>query len=424
MLEIGENLQFANYPSEVDRINTEFYNKIKYPWAPNAFERVRTKKFWHKMMSHDLGYWYDTVLPKNCQIWVAGCGTNQAIFTAMRFPDAFVMGSDLSRESLEICKKNAETLNISNLELRNESINNVNYSSRFDYIISTGVIHHNSDPIISLQKLSKALKPLGVMELMVYNKFHRINTAAFQLAVRILTQCDITPNLEKELPIARMIVNSYQGTNKMKELFETIKNEPEAAFTDSLLQPVEHSYTVESLENIVSECGLELLVSRLDQFSHAANNIDWNLRFKEDKLQDLYDSLPDTRRWYITNLLQQENSPMLWFYLQKRNCPRLRKSEKQICEEFLNTKFKRTNLEKDVFILNENGTYDNKPITVNFPVKRFLSKEVEQFYDQLNEDENIKETFKKCAIKTSFSAVNFFRISLATSGNPFLEVYS
>lgn len=420
MLEIGQNLQFTDDQLKIDKLNAEFYGKIKYPWSPSAFEKVLKDDFWRKMIAQDLGYWQNEILAKNCKVWVAGCGTNQAVFSAMKFQDSRIIGSDLSKESLEITNKNAKMLHLNNLELLHESINDVCYFQEFDYITCTGVIHHNANPQISLQKLSDALKPSGIMELMVYNKFHRINTASFQLATRILAQCDDKPDLEKELFVAKMIVNGLKEKNEMAELLEMVKHEPEASFADSLLQPVEHSYTIESLRVMADKCGLELLHFCPNQFDANANNIDWNLQFKNKELQALYDNFSDIKRWYITNLLRQEKSPLLWFYLQKKDCPRLRKSEKQICDEFLNTKFKRIKSKKQIFILNEDNIYE-EPISIDFPAKRFSSDKVKYIYNQLDENENIKKTFEKCGIEINYSNVNFFRLNLATSANPYIE---
>ena len=120
---IGHNLQFSNNEFLVDKLNTEFYEKIKFPWAPRSFDKITRNDFWSKMLAQDIGFWDKEMLSKNSTIWVAGCGTNQALFTALKFPDHHVIGSDLSRESLEQCKRNALQLNVHNLELRNESKN-------------------------------------------------------------------------------------------------------------------------------------------------------------------------------------------------------------------------------------------------------------------------------------------------------------
>src|SRR6185295_11390114 len=136
----------------------------------------------------------------------AGCGTNQAVLTALRFPKARVVGSDVSSKSLEICSETATQLGVKNLELKEESINQVPYREEFDYIISTGVIHHNASPQATLAKISAALKPDGVLELMVYNRFHWTVPAAFQKAIRLMGSNGSGVNFDSELVIAKAMI--------------------------------------------------------------------------------------------------------------------------------------------------------------------------------------------------------------------------
>lgn len=424
MTNLGENIQFATSQEEVDKINKEFYEKIKYPWAPLAFEKIMRPDFWSKMLSQDLGYFNQNVFPQNSTIWVAGCGTNQAIFTALKFPEAHIIGSDLSKESLSICQKNAEDLKVGNIELRCESINTIDYCNMFDYIICTGVIHHNSNPSLALQALAKALKKDGIIELMVYNKFHRLTTSAFQLAIRLLVNSGIVPRLDKEIPIARMIMKSFKNKNLMGGLLESLEGVPDAAFADALLQPVEHSYTIESLDKIASEANLEVLSFCMDQFSCSKNNFTWNIEFEDHNLQILYDSLTDTKRWQISNLLLGEESPMLWFYFQKKDSTRRRKTEKQMCVDFLNTKFKRVNLQKKLYILRDNDSYNEDPMIVRFPSQKiWVSEDVKKVYFNLNEKSCISETLEKCGMEPMFTTVNKLRSCLTTSAFPHLEAY-
>ena len=424
MMNLGENLQFAANQKEVDVINEKFYGKIKYPWPPAAFEKITRSDFWTKMISQDIGYWQKNIFPKNMNIWVAGCGTNQAIFTALKFPEARIIGSDLSKESLHICQKNADNLEIKNLELRHESINSVKYSNLFDYIVCTGVIHHNSNPVIALSRLTKALKSNGIIELMVYNKFHRLTTSAFQLAIRLLVEGSTEPNLDKELPIAKMLVKNFKNETSMGNFLKTVDSLPDAAFADALLQPVEHSYTIESLIKIASECNLELLTFCIDQFSCIGTNFTWNLDFEDHNLQNLYDNLSDNKRWQITNLLKGEKSPMLWFYMQKRDSSRQRKTERQICEEFLNTKFKKVDLLKNLYVQKSDNSYSKEPMTVRFPpIRNFLFDEVKKIYCNLDEDIPIRYTLQKQKINQTFNTINKLRSCLATSSFPYLEAY-
>src|SRR5215467_15104687 len=162
-----DNLILTRSNVSVDQINAVFYNKFPYPWQAHKFDYLQDPYFETRLLNQDVGSWNFRVVPKCPRIWVAGCGTNQALITALKFPKAAILGTDLSTSSLEHCTETARALGICNLVLKQESINQSAYKERFDYIISTGVIHHNAFPEDTLRKLAAAMKPYGILELMV-----------------------------------------------------------------------------------------------------------------------------------------------------------------------------------------------------------------------------------------------------------------
>ena len=313
-----QNLHFAASQQEVDRLNSEFYGDIRYPWPPQYFDRLRRADLAPRMLAQDVGCWQGALLPDEPRVWVAGCGTNQALFTALRFPRGQVLGSDLSAASLAICRANAESLGVGNLELERESINAASHAGCFDYVVCTGVIQCNADPALPLSRLAEALRPAGVLELMVYNRFHRVLTSAFQNALWLLLGKPAQPDLARDRPVARRLVETFHHSNLMSRFLGACGGLPDAAFADTLLQPVEHSHTVASLEELARRCGLEMLTSCNDAFSRTQGEADWNLELEDPGLRRLYEALPDVERWQITNLLLAEASPMLWFYFQRR----------------------------------------------------------------------------------------------------------
>lgn len=418
--EVGHSLSAATSQGEVDRLNSEFYGKIKYPWPPTAFDRVIERGFWSRMLGQDIGSWDRPVVPEGGAVWVAGCGTNQALITALKFPEAQVLGSDLSEQSLEVCRRNADSLGVENLTLVRESLNEVPYRDRFDYVVCTGVIHHNADPSVPLHGLARALKPEGVMELMVYNQYHRITTAAFQVAIRTMLGTGERPDLEKELPVARKFVETFNESSLMSRFLKTRAADQDAAFCDALLQPVEHSYTVGSLEALATGCALELLTFAIDPFSKKAGAVDWNLSLRDPGLQATYGALPDTRRWQITNHLMLSDSPMLWFYLQRKDSPRPRKSEEQICKEFGERRFRRSSTEVEMFLKGQTGTYQKMPERRPFPGQP-RDAAVLKLYTALDEKLPLGETLRKLGATPSFALLNKARINLATSAFPFLH---
>ncbi len=419
-----ENLLLVTSSNRVDDINARFYSRFTYPWQPMKFDYCLDPDFETVMLNQNLGDWKHNVLPKNSKIWVAGCGTNQAIFTALRFPNAIVLGTDLSSKSLEISANVAKDLNISNLQLKEESINKIDYKEKFDYIICTGVIHHNADPKSSLQKLTTALKPTGILELMVYNRYHRIYTSVFQKAIRILGSNTGAINFESELFITQKLINSSQSGNSISDLISDLmyqyQDVPESALADTLMQPVEYSYTVESLEDLANTCGLELVAPCLNQFDKAQETFSWNMTFKDSDLQNLYNSLPDLHRWQVSNLLLLEKSPMLWFYLQRQDSGRPVKSEKRICEEFLDTKFIKAESIYKTYILGEDEKYMLLPNSFPFPLVH-LDVQEKKIFDLVDAKISMREIFERLSLKMSFQAINQVRLKLTTSAFPYLK---
>lgn len=419
-----ENRLLATSSNEVDDINARFYSKFTYPWAPMKFDYCMEPYFETVMLNQNLGNWKHNFFPQDFKIWVAGCGTNQAIFTALRFPTAIVLGTDISSKSLERCADIARNLNISNLQLKEESINKIDYKENFDYIICTGVIHHNADPKSTLDKIGTALKPTGILELMVYNRYHRITTSAFQKAIRILGSDRGAINFESELSITQKLINSSPTENSISDLISNLinqcKNLPESHLADTLMQPVEYSYTVESLEDLASICGLELVAPCLNQIDKAQRTFSWNMTFKDSAIQNLYDSLPDLQRWQVSNLLLFEKSPMIWFYLQRQDSGRPVKSEKEICEEFLDTKFMKAESIYKSYILGDDEKYRLLPNSFSLPLAH-LDVQEKKILDSVDAKISMRDIFDRLGIKMSFQAINQVRLKLTTSAFPYLK---
>ncbi|HXQ35448.1 MAG TPA: class I SAM-dependent methyltransferase, partial [Anaerolineales bacterium] len=414
------NLMLVESIASVDKLNAEFYGLFPYPWRAVKFDYLQDPFLETMLLNQDVGMWQHDRFPEKLAIWVAGCGTNQAVFTALRFPQARVMASDVSAVSLDICAGTAKQLGISNLELKQESINGVEYQNEFDYIISTGVIHHNADPQATLDKIAAALKPSGVLELMVYNRFHWTIPAAFQKATRILGRDGTALSFESDLELAKEIIGEL-SQETLIGVISKYRDYSDAMLADELLQPVLHSYTVESLADMAASCGLEIILPCLNQFDKAERKISWNMEFQSARLREIYDSLPDLRRWQVTNLLLREKSPQLWFYLQHKNSTPERKSEKQVCEEFLDATFARAMTTQRGFIQGQDGNYRLLSKSISFPVLP-PDPSVKKIFDAVDGRRPMKEIFTELNLETTFAAVNKARIMLATSAFPYLKV--
>lgn len=402
----------------VDEINSKFYSRFNFPWVPAALPYYRDKGFWTAALNQDLGYWDRPRFQGPLRIWIAGCGTNQAVLTAMRFPDAQVTGSDISPRSLEACQRMAEQTGVSNLTLRRESLNQVSYSRQFDYIISTGVIHHNADPSLTLRNIVRALKPDGVLELMVYNYYHRILTTAFQKAIRILGGQRDSPNLDQEMACTQCLLDRFPIDNLMKDFLQSQRDAPEAALADMLLQPVEYSYTIASLASLVDHSGLEMLLHCIRQWDR--QSMDWNMQFQDREVREAYEALDDLDRWQVSNLLMGERSPLLWFYMQRKSSNYPRISEKELCERFLDTVFTRHQTGCGSFVLRDER-FEREPALRTYPTPARPAEPIARaVYDRVDGSQPMRSICRKLGIGNDFCRINRLRLHLATSGFPYL----
>jgi SAM-dependent methyltransferase len=414
------NLTMARSKEETDQINKKFYGRYNYPWPPSAIPAYPAG-IAKLMLEQDIGCWDHRRIPARPKIWVAGCGANQALFTALKFPEAEVLGTDISSTSLAACKKNAEQIGINNLKLEEKSLNEVAVKDEYDYIICTGVVHHNAKPRETLSKIAGALKRNGVLELMVYNYYHRLQTTACQKAVRTFYDAGAGLDMDIELSLSAMLIRDFPYQNLMGEFIRSFADAPEAAMADSLLQPVEYSYTIESLASLAGECNLECLLHCLNQFDVTEQQINWNMKFGNSSIQDIYDQLPDIKRWQIANLLLFNESPMLWFYFQRKDADRVRKTEGQICDEFLDMGFRRNVYLLRNYELGPEGEYNMRNRAIRVPNSDLhADATAKKILHLADPDRKMKDIFRHLNISATFHTVNEMRIKLTTSAFPYL----
>lgn len=412
------NLYLPELTEAVDEVNSKFYGRFQFPQAPSAFDALADPSFERIMLNQSIGSWDHSIIPDKPRIWVAGCGTNQAVFVGLRFPNATIVASDLSATSIETSQRNAQQVGVKNVEFRQESINNATVQGDFDYVICTGVIHHNADPAMPLSKLAAALKPTGILELMVYNRYHRVMSTAFQKAMRLLAA---GADIESELRMARKIADKIKIDNLMARFIKSANEKSEAEFADALLQPVEHSFTVESLESLLTGCGLELVAPCINKFDKPQGTFLWNMEFDDPEIATLYLSLTDADRWKISNHLMMERSPMLWFYCQRQDAGRRRVAEKELCQQFLELRFMPSNTRKKLYLISVDGRYIISPRLLDYPGVHshpMCRKVIETATSQPGM--TMGEIFRRLGIGENFTVINKLRLCLTTSEFPFL----
>ena len=152
------------YPLPVENIDEEIIEKKLIPYADPNFS-------WHILWPEK------NYSRKKLNILVAGCSSDQAAIIARCNPMHQILGVDISKNSIAHQNKLKIKHNINNLKLINDDFRNINVDEKFDYIITTGVIHHLDDPSTALHFFYLNLKEDGVINLMIYGdkKTHSLN---------------------------------------------------------------------------------------------------------------------------------------------------------------------------------------------------------------------------------------------------------
>ena len=109
------------------------------------------------------------------EILIAGCGTGEELLSiAVNYPEANVVGLDLSAPSLAYGKQKAIEFGIENVEFMRADILDIEELGRqFDLISCTGVLHHMEDPVEGWRKLLTCLKQDGFMRVALYSETAR-----------------------------------------------------------------------------------------------------------------------------------------------------------------------------------------------------------------------------------------------------------
>ncbi len=415
------NLMGALSQPAVDAANREFYGQLTYPWPQMTYPTYADRHCGTVFLNQELGDWSHKRIPPRPRIWIAGCGSNQATLTALKFPNADIVATDLSAPSLAVCEKNLSQVGARNVTLKEQSINETEFADEFDYIICTGVIHHNSDPSIPIARLAAALKPEGILELGVYNYYHRILTTAYQKAMRYLFRDDPEVGLDEQLDVIRDLMDRFPVENTMSFYLKQERDQSREYLADSFLQPVEHSYTVESLVALLETAGLEINLPCVYIFDKSAGKLSWNLGFDNEIAATHYSKLPDLERWQISNLLMVERSPSLFFYVQRNDSPIKRKSEEEVCEEFLDTKFARYSTTITNFV-GQNGNYEFSATPIPHPSPRVpVDQTVRSIFKEVSPEQTIREILQALSLKPTFNFVNGVRTQLTTPHFPYLK---
>ena len=238
-----------------DRVG-RFYERHPYPPAVDDLEGYRERWDEGRRRAEFHLLWPQERYRDDFSILAAGCGTRQAAKYALRWPNAKVVGIDVSAASLGFADTLRRKYGLGNLELRQLPIEQAaQLGERFDHVVCTGVLHHLPDPDAGLRALREALAPAGVLHGMVYAPYGRagvyliqdycrrlgVNASDEGIAELVTTLRTLAP----DHPLAALLRNSPDFRSK-------------AGLADALLHPRDRAYSVPQLLDFLRGAGLTL----------------------------------------------------------------------------------------------------------------------------------------------------------------------
>lgn len=222
--------------AEVARRVRAFYERYPFP----TYEQTDSPQaLAQKAQAGVFASLLDQQIPYNARILDAGCGTGQLpIFLSMAQRRA--VGIDFSFQSLWEGTRFIKRFGLKNVHLIQMDLFALGLKEgSFDYVISTGVLHHTANPYGAFQGLCRLVRPGGYLLIGLYNRYARIPTKArrwlFHLAGRRLDRLD---------PVLRRSQDEARKHNW---------------FVDQYANPHETAHTVDEVMRWFTASGVECL---------------------------------------------------------------------------------------------------------------------------------------------------------------------
>lgn len=202
----------------------------------------------------------------------AGCGRGVGLLgMAALQPDVQFLGVDMNRVALaevraEVARRGMKNVAVQEVDLMTLAGLEIPEGG-FDLIVSSGVLHHLSDPAEGLRRLREALAPHGVLTLMVYGQYGREGIYRLVRAIDALIPRDRP--LEERLAVGRRLVREAAMPGITDGPWKELAALADEEFVDRYLNVNERAYTVDQLYDLLEENGLCLL--------DFCDRVDWSM---------------------------------------------------------------------------------------------------------------------------------------------------
>jgi SAM-dependent methyltransferase len=200
-------------------------------------------------------FWPGEAYRDDRTILVAGCGTSQAAHYAVRWPNARVVGIDVSETSVAFTRELQRVHALDNLTVHRLAVERAEeLGETFDHVVCTGVLHHLSDPDAGLRALASVLAPAGALHAMVYAPYGRAGVYMLQDYCRRVGVGWSEPEIHDLAATLRALPQDHP-------IVTLLRTSPDfasvASLADALLHPCDRAYSIPQLLAFVAGAGLD-----------------------------------------------------------------------------------------------------------------------------------------------------------------------
>lgn len=127
----------------------------------------------------------DDEIPFGTRVLECGCGTGQ-LTNFLSIANRTVIGTDICMNSLKMAQEFKNRNDLERAHFYQMNLFRPCFRSQsFDLVISTGVLHHTSDPFLGFESVSALVKPNGYILIGLYHKYGRVITNLRRLIFRV-----------------------------------------------------------------------------------------------------------------------------------------------------------------------------------------------------------------------------------------------
>ena len=190
-------------------------------------------------------------------VLIAGCGTGLSTNEFARYVrNARILAIDLSVASLSYAKRMAANFGLTNIEFAHADIMKLACIGRtFDFIDSSGVLHHLGDPWQGWRILLSLLRPGGTMEIGLYSEQARRNVVAGRA---LIAERGYRP-IAADIRHCREEIAAAEDGSLLKSLVRSDDFYSMSECRDLLFHPQEHRLTLPAIKDFLAANDLQFM---------------------------------------------------------------------------------------------------------------------------------------------------------------------